>query len=236
MSAVPVLALDGPGGAGKGTVGRAVAKRLGWHYLDSGALYRVAALAALHRGLGESDTQAVADLIPALTIEFEGDAVRLDGADVSAAVRREEVGRRASAIAASPAVRAALIERQRALRRLPGLVADGRDMGTVVFPDATAKAFLTASLEERARRRHKQLKEQGVDANLARLTRELAARDERDAARVVAPLKPAADAEVVDTTGRSVEWVVDRVIALAERGAATGFSAGGRKLPENGAT
>jgi CMP/dCMP kinase len=217
LSVTPVIALDGPGGAGKGTVGRAVARRLGWHYLDSGALYRVVALAAMRRGLDPASPETVAGGVPGLEIELDDDIVRLDGDDVSEAIRTEAVGRYASAIAGASTVRAALVDRQRSLRRLPGLVADGRDMGTVVFPDAGTKVFLTASLDERARRRHKQLKQQGIDANLSRLTHDLRKRDERDESREVAPLKPAADAVVVDTTGRSVAWVVDRVIALAHR-------------------
>ncbi|MGH8426712.1 MAG: (d)CMP kinase [Gammaproteobacteria bacterium] len=215
MNPIPVIALDGPGGAGKGAVGRAVAARLGWHYLDSGALYRLAALAALRHGLAPTDTAAVAALIPGLAIELDDPMVRLDGEDASAAIRTEEVSRYASAIAGAPVVRAALIGRQRALRRAPGLVADGRDMGTVVFPDAQVKLFLTATPEERARRRYKQLKEQGIDANLSRLARELRERDARDAGRETAPLKMAPDAETLDTTGESLEWVVNRVIALA---------------------
>lgn len=217
MTSVPVIAIDGPGGAGKGTVGRAVAEQLGWHYLDSGALYRVAALAALRRGLDSARSAAVADCISGLAIELDGGRVRLGGEDVGEAIRAEDVGRYASAIAGAREVRAALVERQRTLRRPPGLVADGRDMGTVVFPDAAIKVFLTAALTERARRRHKQLIEQGIDANLVKLTRDLQKRDERDRSREVAPLKPAADAVVVDTTGRSVAWVIDRVIALAGR-------------------
>ncbi|HEX5314024.1 MAG TPA: (d)CMP kinase [Gammaproteobacteria bacterium] len=217
---VAVLALDGPGGAGKGAVGRAVAARLGgWHYLDSGALYRVLALAASRRRLDAADTAAITAVAAALAVELDGGVVRLDGEDAGAAIRTEEVGRYASAIAGAAPVRAALIARQRAMRRPPGLVADGRDMGTVVFPDAQTKVFLTASLEERARRRHKQLKEQGIDANLSILTRELRERDGRDARRATAPLRPAADAVVVDTTAHPLAWVVARVLALVAGGA-----------------
>lgn len=214
MNMVPVLTLDGPGGAGKGTVGRRVAARLGWHYLDSGALYRVVALASMRQGLDMANVAAFAARIPDLQVVFEGERILFDGEDVSRIVRTEDVGCRASALASVSAVRAALIERQRALRKAPGLVADGRDMGTVVFPDARVKVFLVASLEERALRRYKQLKEQGFSANLYSLTEELRARDERDANRAVAPLKPAVDAEVIDTTGYQVDWVVDRLLAL----------------------
>jgi cytidylate kinase len=214
MNTVPVLTLDGPGGAGKGTVGRTVAARLGWHYLDSGALYRVVALASMRQGLDMANVAAFATGIPDLQVVFEGERILFEGEDVSRVVRTEDVGRRASALASISAVRAALIERQRALRKAPGLVADGRDMGTVVFPDALVKVFLVASLEERALRRYKQLKEQGFSANLYNLTEELRARDERDANRAVAPLKPAVDAEVIDTTGYPVDWVVDRLLAL----------------------
>jgi cytidylate kinase len=215
MSAVPVIALDGPGGVGKGTVGRAVAERLGWHFLDSGALYRIAALAALRDGLDESQSARVAALIPALEIEFRGEAATLAGEDVSRMIRAEETSRMASAIAAVPAVRAALIGRQRAFRRAPGLVADGRDMATVVFADAALKVFLTASAGERARRRYKQLKGQGIHVKLPRLECELRARDARDSERVVAPLRAAGDAITVETTEHPVEWVVKKVIDLA---------------------
>ncbi len=214
MNTVPVLTLDGPGGAGKGTVGRRVAARLGWHYLDSGALYRVVALASMRQGLDMAHVAAFAACIPELQVVFEGERILFGGEDASRIVRTEDVGRRASALASVPAVRAALIERQRAWRKAPGLVADGRDMGTVVFPDALVKVFLVASLGERALRRYKQLKGQGFSANLYNLTEELRARDERDANRAVAPLKPAVDAEVIDTTGRPVDWVVDRLLAL----------------------
>lgn len=210
------MTLDGPGGAGKGTVGREAAARLGWHYLDSGALYRIAALAGLRQGIGSADVDTLAARIPNLEIVFEGRRVLLNGEDVSRQLRTEEVGKRASAIAPAPAIREALIERQRAFRKPPGLVADGRDMGTVVFPDAPVKVFLDASLEERARRRYKQLKEQGFNANLTSLTEELRKRDERDANREVAPLKPAGDAVVIDTTGHPIDWVVERLLSLAK--------------------
>ncbi|MGA7964430.1 MAG: (d)CMP kinase [Gammaproteobacteria bacterium] len=222
MNHVPVLTLDGPGGAGKGTVGRRVAARLGWHYLDSGALYRVVALVSLRHGVGAEDAATVAAVIPGLQVVFEDEHVVLNGEDVSHELRTEAVSRRASALAPASVVRAALVERQRALRKLPGLVADGRDMGTVVFPDAQVKVFLDASPAERAFRRYKQLKEQGFNANLPSLTEELRKRDERDANRAVAPLKPAVDAEVIDTTGHPVDWVVERLLALVTNAGGSG--------------
>ncbi|ROR35095.1 (d)CMP kinase [Inmirania thermothiophila] len=212
-SDTPVIAVDGPSGSGKGTVGRRLAGILGWHYLDSGALYRALALAARRAGVDLADGAAVAALAPGLDLAFEGDRVRLAGEDVTAALRSERCGEAASRIAALPEVREALLARQRAFRRAPGLVADGRDMGTVVFPDAVAKFFITASVEERARRRHKQLLEQGLDAKLPDLFGELAARDARDAGRRHAPLVAAPDAVVIDTTGIGVEEVVARVLA-----------------------
>ncbi len=220
MSGIPVITLDGPGGSGKGTISRLLAERLGWHFLDSGALYRLVALAATRHGVSLGDGPALAGLARRLDAEFLVDVkgnpvVRLEGDDVSQALRTETCGNGASKAAAIVAVREALLERQRDFAREPGLVADGRDMGTVVFPQAMLKIFLTASLEERARRRYKQLKEQGVSANLDALFRELAERDRRDAERAVAPLKPAADAVEVDTTGMSIEQVLDRVLGLA---------------------
>ncbi|MDN5864262.1 MAG: (d)CMP kinase [Gammaproteobacteria bacterium] len=224
-SAVPVVALDGPAGAGKGTVGRALALRLGWHYLDSGALYRIAALAALRAALDKTQTAAIAALIPGLEIEFRGGEAALDGKDVSRAIRGEGVGAVASAIAAEPAVREALVARQRAFRRPPGLVADGRDMGTVVFADAVLKIFLTASPGERARRRYKQLKEQGIDVTLPRLERELRRRDAQDAGRKVAPLKMAGDAVMLDTDRHAASWAVEQIVArLAEAAKRGGLS------------
>jgi len=216
-SSVPVLTIDGPSGSGKGTVSRAVADRLGWHFLDSGALYRAAGLAARNRGISSSDAVGLAELARMLDIEFveqPGDdpEVRVDGLNVGRELRTEEVGALASSIAAIPAVREALVDRQRAFRRPPGLVADGRDMGTVIFPDATAKVFLTATAAARAERRHKQLKQKGLDVRLSDLLQEIETRDARDAARVVAPLRPAAEAVVVDSTGATVEDVVRRVL------------------------
>ncbi len=220
---IPVLTVDGPGGSGKGTVARIAAARLGWHFLDSGALYRLLALAAEKHGLPLDDESALSRLARALDVRFEGgDAeseptVLLNEEDVSDAIRTEACGSNASRVAALPAVREALLARQRAFRQAPGLVADGRDMGTVVFPDAGSKVFLEASPEERANRRHKQLKEKGMDASLRDLVLEIAERDARDRARSVSPLRPADDALVIDTTQLSIEAVVEKVLGLLGR-------------------
>jgi len=213
---VPVITLDGPSGSGKGTVGRAVAERLGWHFLDSGALYRVLGLAALRHGVALDDEATLATLAQDLDVTFQGERVILEGEDVSGAIRSEEAGAAASKVAALPAVRQALLARQRAFRRLPGLVADGRDMGTVVFPDAPLKVFLEASAEERARRRHAQLKAQGHDVNLDQIVADIRARDRRDRERAVAPLKPAEDAVVIDTTELAPEAVIEEILDLAK--------------------
>jgi CMP/dCMP kinase len=220
-----VLTLDGPGGAGKGTISRLVAERLGWHLLDSGALYRLTALAAQRHGVALDDESALERLAATLDVEFlaEADATRilLEGDDVSREIRTEQVGDAASRVAALNGVRQALLQRQRDFRTPPGLVADGRDMGTVVFPDAELKIFLTASAEERARRRYLQLQEAGVGASLSSLLKEIQARDARDMQRSVAPLKPADDAIELDTTSLSIPEVVERLTEwLAQRGLA----------------
>jgi cytidylate kinase len=217
---VPVIAIDGPSGSGKGTVCRIIAGRLGWHLLDSGALYRLAALAGAARGLDPADEPGHAALAAQLDVAFEVDEagserVMLDGRDVSRELRAETTGNMASVVASMPSVRSALLGRQRAFAVPPGLVADGRDMGTVVFPSAGLKIFLTASAEERARRRYNQLKEKGLTANLAGLSQEILERDRRDSARSVAPLRPAADAVVIDSTGITVGDVVNRILVLA---------------------
>ena len=218
-SSVPVLTIDGPSGSGKGTISRRVADRLGWHYLDSGALYRAIGVAAGWADVDLADSSAVVRCTFDTEIGFR-DApngelrVLVDGIDATDELRTETAGAAASAIAAIPEVRSALKERQRAFRQPPGLVADGRDMGTVIFPDAAHKVFLTASAEERAERRYKQLMEKGVSVTLAGLLREILARDARDAQRAVAPLRPAEDAVRIDTTGLGIDEVVDRVLAL----------------------
>lgn len=219
----PVLTIDGPSGSGKGTISRAVADRLGWHFLDSGALYRAVGLAASWEGLDFSDEDALARCAERTDVRFEyrpfdDPLVFVDGAEASAELRTESCAAAASAIAVFGEVRAALIDKQRRFRQMPGLVADGRDMGTVIFPDAPYKVFLTASAAERAERRYKQLKAKGLDVTLAALLREIEARDARDAARTVAPLKPAHDAVLIDTTNVPVAEVVARVLALVPQG------------------
>ncbi len=209
---IALIAIDGPTASGKGTVAQRVAQALGWAYLDSGALYRLCALAALREGVDLEDEGAMARIAAALPVRFEAQRIELAGQDVTEAIRDEAVGNAASRIAALPAVRAALLGLQRAFRRPPGLVADGRDMGTVVFPDATLKVFLTASAESRAERRHKQLIEKGFSASIADLLRDLRQRDERDANRAIAPLRPAQDAVVIDSTHLDIDQTVRQVL------------------------
>ena len=217
---IPVLTIDGPSGSGKGTVSRLVAQKLGWHYLDSGALYRAVGVAAGWGDIDLADPSALVRCTFDTDISFiEDEATRelriiVDGVDATDELRTETAGAAASAIAAVPEVRAALKDRQRAFRRTPGLVADGRDMGTVIFPDAAFKVFLTASADERAERRYKQLKDKGVSVTFDGLLREILARDARDASRAVAPLRPADDAVHIDTTGRGIDEVVQRVLAI----------------------
>ena len=211
----PVITLDGPSGTGKGTLCHMLAEQLGWHFLDSGAIYRVLAFAARKQGIDFSDVEPLAALAHALNLRFVvGGVVLLDEEDISDAIRTEQCGQNASKIATIPEVRAALLARQRAFAMLPGLVTDGRDMGTVVFPDAILKIFLYASAEERARRRYLQLKDSGIDARLSQVVEELAKRDARDTAREHAPLKPAQDAVQIDTTGLTIVQVFNKVLQL----------------------
>jgi|SRR5688572_10754198 len=207
---IPVIAIDGPSASGKGTIAKRVAQALGFHYLESGSLYRLVALLSLRKGLLEE--QALTRAAEEMAVAFQGDAIILENQDVHSEIRREEVGNRASEVARMPSVRRALLERQRAFRQPPGLVADGRDMATVVFPDATLKIFLTASPEVRAERRYKQLIEKGISANLRALSRDLQERDARDANRAVAPLVPAPDSQVLDSSALSVEAVVEQIL------------------------
>jgi len=218
-SSVPLITIDGPSGSGKGTVASRVATRLGWHLLDSGALYRLVALAGDRAGLVPDDEAGHGRAAAALDVRFSlgsdgQEQIWLAGEEVSQLIRTEACGAGASRVAAMPAVRAALVGRQHAFATPPGLVADGRDMGTVIFPAAGLKIFLTASAEERARRRHKQLKDKGLDVNLAALSLEVAERDRRDASRPISPLKPADDAIIVDSTAMTIEAVVERVLEL----------------------
>lgn len=217
IAPAPVIAIDGPSGSGKGTVAGLLAKKLGWGLLDSGALYRLLAFAARNHGVDLTNEEAMKVLAAHLDVQFvakgEGQRIVLEGEDVTDAIRNEQIGAGASQVAALPAVREALLQRQRAFQEMPGLVADGRDMGTVVFPGAPLKVFLTASAEERARRRYLQLKAKGDDVNLASLLDEIRARDERDTQRAVAPLKPAADAILLDSTELSIEQVLERILS-----------------------
>jgi cytidylate kinase len=211
---VPVITIDGPTASGMGTVAHGVAQALGWSVLDSGALYRLTALAALRRGIDPDDPAALARAAHALDVRFEGGRIVLDGQDVTDAIREEQVGNLASRIAGYPELRRALLDRQRAFRAAPGLVADGRDMGTVVFPDAPLKIFLVAAAEARAERRHKQLINKGISANMQDLLRDLQARDARDTQRAAAPLVPAADARMLDSSNLSIEQTVQAVLDM----------------------
>ena len=209
---VRVVTIDGPSGSGKGTLGQRLASRLGWHFLDSGALYRVLGLAAQRRGLEPDRVSELVALAGEMNLAFRGGRVLLDGENVSDVIRTEAVGNAASRVAAIPEVREALLSWQRAYAREPGLVADGRDMGSVVFPDAQVKIFLTASPEERARRRYNQLKEKGLDVSLPALVSEIEERDRRDSSRATAPLKAPAAALRVESTELSIDEVVSRVL------------------------
>ena len=220
-AAVPVVTIDGPSGSGKGTIGRLLARKLGWHYLDSGALYRLAALAALNRQVDFGEVHALATIARGLDVRFTFaggvEQVYLDSADVTTELRTERAGDAASRVAVVPEVRAALLQRQRDFAVPPGLVADGRDMGTVVFPDAMLKVVLTATAEARAMRRHKQLKEKGIDVSLPDLSWDIAQRDARDATRTTAPFRPAPDAQVIDSTSRTPEEVVAHILQWLQR-------------------
>lgn len=212
--AAPVIAIDGPAASGKGTIAAAVARALGFHYLDSGSLYRLVALRAEQSGTDRDDAPALARLAGGLDVKFAEGRLLLGGADVTAAIRAETMSAGASQVAVHPAVRQALHARQRAFATPPGLVADGRDMGTVVFPEATLKIFLTASVEERARRRYKQLIAKGISSTMDGLLRDIRERDARDQGRAAAPLAPAADAALLDTTDLSIDAAIERVLAL----------------------
>ena len=220
MNEVPVIAIDGPGGSGKGTIAMSLAAALGWHLLDSGALYRLVAVAALDRGVDSEDEAGLARVASQLNASFDvaedGVSTVLDGRCITDRLRAHETSAMASRVAAFPAVRSALTERQRAFRQLPGLVADGRDMGTVIFPDAFLKIFLTASAEARAERRYKQLKEKGENVNLSRLFQDIKKRDERDSSRAIAPLRPAEDAHVIDSTEMSIKEVLQTIHKLID--------------------
>jgi len=217
----PVVTLDGPGGSGKGTIAMRVAHKLNWHFLDSGALYRLVAVAAMNRGIGANEENALGRMAEILDVSFgvsdEGMIIMLDGNYITGRLRTEEVSVFASRIAAFPNVRAALVHRQRAFRKSPGLVADGRDMGTVIFPDAILKIFLTASAEARAERRYKQLKEKGESVNLSRLFRDIKMRDERDSTRAISPLRAAEDSHIIDSTEMSIEEVLQEIDLLLKK-------------------
>ena len=213
---IPVIAIDGPSASGKGTVAQLVAKQLGYHYLDSGALYRIVALAAHKEDIAWNEAADIASLVPRLDIRFEGDQIFLDGENVSDQIRTELMGKGASQVAAHPQVRSALTKLQHTFRKAPGLVADGRDMATVIFPDAITKIFLTASAEVRAERRYQQLVKKRVAADYAAILKDLQDRDARDSTRAVAPLKQAPDAELLDTSHLNIEEAVSKALALIQ--------------------
>ncbi len=216
MSA-PVLTIDGPSGAGKGTVSRAVAKKMGWNYLDSGSIYRSLAIAVLQKKCDIADVKSVVQIAKTMVLEFEcGDEliVKLNGQDITSELPSQITANTASIVAAYPEVRAVLLQKQRDFQKAPGLVADGRDMGTVVFPSALKKAYLTASAEERGKRRYKQLLEKGINANLAEITKEIEIRDRRDQERSIAPLKKADDALYIDSSELPIEKVIEEVLNL----------------------
>ncbi|MBU1436303.1 MAG: (d)CMP kinase [Gammaproteobacteria bacterium] len=222
MTQAPVITIDGPGGSGKGTICRLVAQKLGWHLLDSGAIYRVLALAAIHHNIAPEDEEALQPLAAHLDVQFTCDdqcnvKITLEGENVTHTIRTEQVGSFASKIASLPRVREALLRRQRAFRENPGLVADGRDMGTVVFPGAEVKIFLTADAQERANRRYLELKQKGHDVNIDDLLNEIQTRDERDMNRAVAPLVPAADAYLLDSTNKSIDQVLLEVLSFVKK-------------------
>ena len=218
MHPIPVVTVDGPGGAGKGTLSSLLAEKLGWHFLDSGAIYRVLAVATLHHDIPDDDEESIVPLATGLDVSFETDKettrIILEGEDVTDDIRTEKIGAVASRVAALPRVREALLRRQRAFQQEPGLVADGRDMGTVVFPNAPVKIFLTASAKARAERRYTQLKEKGADVNIARLLSDIEARDKRDTQRAVAPLVPAQDALVIDSTDLDIDQVFEKAMEV----------------------
>jgi cytidylate kinase len=223
QAAVPVITIDGPGGSGKGTVAMRLAAKLGWHFLDSGALYRLVAVASIDRAISANDEVALGEVAENLDVNFgisnDGMVILLDGNYITGRLRSETVSVFASKIAAYPLVRSALVHRQRAFRKPPGLVADGRDMGTVIFPDAILKIFLTASAEARAERRYKQLKEKGESVNLTRLFQDINMRDERDSSRAISPLRPAEDAHRIDSTELSINEVLQKIQELLYKSA-----------------
>ena len=220
MISIPVLTIDGPSGAGKGTVSRAVAKQLSWNYLDSGSIYRSLAIAVLQAGVALEDVSQIVDIAQQMQLEFDCGSelvVRLSGSDITSQLGTETTGHAASVVAAYPEVRAVLLQKQKDFQQLPGLVADGRDMGSVVFPDAPFKVYLTASAEERANRRYKQLIKKGIDANLSQITQEIEARDRRDSERATAPLTVPAGAVFIDSSSLNIQQVIDAVMDLVRK-------------------